>query len=282
MIWAIKIVFFIFIFGYHILKLQKLSLNSYIQIFKSITNMSDKQETSVTCVTAAIACICVPIALALELIGLAIGIADIVIGAKYLHSTCHIDDLAEYLIVAGVLGLICFLLRCCRKHKAGKDNENPNDSKPSGIEWLFILTNVSILIWGMTLVWDTKRMDCPIPLYEYAYYRTSIGIFLGAAILALAVLYCICSVSVVACCDSDSNTSCIIECGSCITCKKPSKPNQQLRANIEQINQMNITLDRIMETILTQQTPLEQHNPGHVTITVDIPRSDSTSTSSIC
>lgn len=241
--------------------------------------MSDKQETFVTCVTAAIACICVPIALALELIGLAVGIADIVIGAKYLHSTCHIDNLAEYLIVAGVLGIICFLLRCIRKHKAGNDNENPDDSEPSCFEWLFILTYVSILIWGMTLVWDTKCMDCPSTLYDYAYYRTSIGIFLGAAILALAVLYCICSVSVVACCDSESNTSCIIECGSCITGKK-SKPNQRTQANLEQLNQMNVALDRLTETIRMQH-PL--HNtPDHVTVTVDIPRSNSVGSSSAC
>jgi len=239
--------------------------------------MSDKQETFVTCVTATIACICVPIAVGLELLGLAIGIADIVIGAKYLHSTCHIDNLAEYLIVAGVLGLVCFLLRCTRKQKAGKDNENPDDSEPSGLEWLFILTQVSILIWGMTLVWDTKRMDCPSTLYEYAYYRTVIGIFLGASILALAVLYCICSVSIVACCDSDSNTSCIVECGSCITGRK-HKPNQKTQANLEQLRQMNTALDRLTETIRTQQT----QQPDHVTVPIDIPRTGSVGSSSAC
>jgi hypothetical protein len=237
--------------------------------------MSDKQETFVTCVTAAIACIYIPIAVGLELLGLAIGITDIVIGAKYLHSSCHIDNLAEYLIVAGVLGIVCFLLRCIRKKNAGKDGENPDDREPSCFEWLFIISNVSILIWGMTLVWDTKRVDCPSTLYDYAFYRTSIALFLGAAILALAVLYCICSVSVVACCDSDANTSCIVECGSCITGKKP-KP--QTRTNLEQLNQMNITLDRLTETIRMQQPPQTDHD----TIIMDIPCSDSERTSSAC
>ncbi len=240
--------------------------------------MTEKQSTYLaTCITGLVACICVPLAIGLELLGLAIGITDIVIGAKYLHSTCHIDNLAEYLIVAGVLGLVCFLLRCIRKKNAGKDNENPDDSEPSCIEWIFILTHLSILIWGMTLVWDTKRMDCPSTLYEYAYYRTVIGIFLCASILALAVLYCICSVSVVACCDSDSNTSCIIDCGSCITGKKP-KPNQRTRTNLEQLNNMNITLDRLTETIRMQQT-----QPDHVTVTIDAnPRTDSVRSSSTC
>lgn len=239
--------------------------------------MSDKQDSIITCIYTLVACICVPIMIGLELLGLAIGIADIVIGAKYLHSTCHIDNLAEYLIIAGVLGIICFLLRCIRKHNAGKEGENPDDSEPSCFEWFFILTHVSIIIWGMTLVWDSERMNCSSTLYEYAYYRTSICMFLGVAVLALFVLYGICSVSVIACCDNESNTSYIIDCGSCITCKK-SENNQLTRDNLEQLNRMNITLDRIAETIRMQQL----QNPDHVTVPIDVSRTDSIGSSSAC
>jgi hypothetical protein len=212
--------------------------------------------------------------LALELAGLAIGIADIVIGAKYLYTDCHIGNLAEYLIVAGVIGIICFLLRCCRKKNAGKDGENPDDSEPSGIEWLFILTAMSILIWGMTLVWDTERGDCPVTLYEYSYYVTVVSMFICVAVLALAVLYCICSVSVVACCDTDTNTSCVIECGTCITGKKPTQ-NTNTQANIRQLNEMNNTLDTVIEISRVNGTAATH-------VIQDIPRSDSISSATAC
>jgi hypothetical protein len=231
--------------------------------------------------------------MAIVLAGLAIGVADIVIGARYLHSTCHIDDLAVYLIVAGVLGLVCFLLRCCRKKKAGKDGENPDDSEPSCIEWLFIITYVSILIWGMTLVWDTERGDCPVTLYEYGYYRTVIGIFIGTAIMAIAMLYCICSVGIVACCDSDANTSCVVECGTCMTGKKP-KTNAKLQENINQINEMMNMLNTVNETIQIGQltshhaitdtitSAIHSKLPAQSHITVDIPSSGKDHLSSTC
>lgn len=210
--------------------------------------MSDTTNGLVTCVTTIGACLCISIMTALELAGLALGIANIVIGSKYLHSECHIQDLAEYLIVAGVIGLVCFLLRCCRKKKAGKDGKNPDDSEHSCIEWLFIITYVSILIWGMTLVWDTERGNCPATLYEYGYYLTVVSMFICVAILALAVLYYICSVCVVTCCDSDANTSCVVECGSCITGKK-SKQDIKIQENIKKLNEMNSALDTFYEMI---------------------------------
>lgn len=237
---------------------------------------SDTKEGILTCFTAVGACICVPIILAIELANLAIGIADIVIGAKYLHADCHIQDLAEYLIIIGVIGLCCFLLRCCRKKNAGKDGENQDDSEPSGIEWIFMLAVMSIIIWGMTLVWDTERDNCQVTLYEYGYYRTVIGMFIGVAMRALAVLYRICSVSVVACYDSDSNTSCVIQCGSCITGKKPKQDTTTLD-NIQQLNEMNRALDRLATPLRVGQLP-SLTQPGHVT--VDIPQSDSVSSSS--
>jgi hypothetical protein len=235
---------------------------------------SDTTDGILACFTAIGACICIPIMLALELAGLALGIADIVIGAKYLHADCHIHDLAVYLIVSGVICIICFLLRCCRKKKAGKDNENPDDSEPSCIEWMFIITHVSILIWGMTLVWGTERGNCPVTLYEYGYYATVVSMFICVAILALAVLYCICSVSVVACCDSDTNTSCVIECGSCMTGKKP-KQNTKLQENIRQLTEMTNTLDTVIEISRVNGTAATH-------VIQDIPRSDSISSSTAC
>lgn len=227
--------------------------------------MSDNQSALVTWFTATLTCLCIPIVLVVTFMGLAIGITDIVIGTKYLNSSCHINNLAEYLIVIGVTSIMCFLVRCNRKYREGNENDTPDDSEPSCMEWLLRCIHVSILIWGMTLVWDTKQIDCQSLFYEYAYYRTIIDVFIGAGILALAVLYCICSLSIIACCDTDSNTSCIIECGSCITGKKP-KPNQQLQANLEKLNQMNPALDRITETIHTRQQMSE-----HVTVTLDKP-----------
>lgn len=248
---------------------------------------NDKTDGLITCFTAVGACICIPIMLALELTGLAIGIANIVIGAKYLHNECHIHNLAEYLIVSGVIGLCCFLLRCRRKNKAVKDGENPYNSEPSGIEWLFILTSASILIWGMTLVWDTERGNCPVTLYSYSYYVIVISMFICVAILALAVLYCICSVSVVACCDSDANTSCVIECGTCITGKKP-KQNTKHQANINQLTEMANDLDTIDEMGRVSKLPSQQGVTDTITkevyrtsdhVTLDIPWSNSVSSS---
>ncbi len=245
---------------------------------------SDTKEGLLTCFTAVGACICVPIILAIELAGLAIGIADIVIGAKYLRADCHIQDLAEYLIIVGVIGLCCFLLRCCRKKKAGKDGENPDDSEPSGIEWIFMLAVMSIIIWGMTLVWDTERGNCPVTLYEYGYYRTVVGMFICVAILALAVLYCICSLSVVACCGSDSNMSCVIQCGSCITGKKP-KQNTKTQNTLKQLNEMNKALDTIVEMSRVGKLPSNHvtlDTPSSTHVTLDSPRSDSISSTTTC
>lgn len=245
---------------------------------------SDTSNGIITCFTAIGACICIPIMLALELAGLAIGIANIVIGAKYLHTDCHVQDLAEYLIIAGVIGLCCFLLRCRRKKKAGKDGENPDDSEPSGIEWLFILASASILIWGMTLVWGTERGNCPVTLYEYGYYATVVSMFICVAILALALLYCICSVSVVACCDSDANTSCVIECGTCITGKKP-KQNTMTQATLNHLNEMNRALDTVVEISRVGKLPSDHVTldaPSSTHVTLDIPRSDSVSSSTAC
>ncbi len=247
---------------------------------------SDTKEGILACFTAVGACICVPVILAIELAGLAIGIANIVIGAKYLHAECHIQDLAEYLIISGVIGLCCFLLRCCRKKKDGKDGENPDDSEPTGIEWLFTLASMSVIVWGMTLVWDTERGNCPATLYEYGYYVIVVSMFICIAMLALAILYCICSFSVVTCCSSDSNLSCIIKCGSCITGKKP-KQKTKTDDTLNQLNDMNKKFDPIVEMskvgkLQSPETITKEVNmaPGHVTI--DIPSSNSISSSTTC
>jgi hypothetical protein len=108
------------------------------------------------------------VAFAIIISGLALGITDIVIGAKFLRSDCHIHDLAKYLIVMGVFSIVNFLIFCTTKCK--KNDNDKNDM--SACEYLFAFIGISIGIWGMTLVWNSEQNTCPSTLYNYAYYRT--------------------------------------------------------------------------------------------------------------
>lgn len=115
--------------------------------------------------------------------GLALGITDIVIGAKYLHNDCHIHDLAEYLIVMGVFSIINFIILTTK-------DETPDGKKNFSKKYEYVFSAIScvIAIWGMILIWDTNKGDCASTLYNYAYYRTIIIVFIMTAVLASIVI----------------------------------------------------------------------------------------------
>ena len=130
-------------------------------------------------------------AFAIVISGLALGITDIVIGAKFLHSDCHIHDLPKYLVVMGVFSIVNFLiLILCN---IGKRESNTD---PTTCEYLFTFISIGIGIWGMTLVWNSEQDTCPSTLYNYAYYRTVVFVFIITAIFAIALIFMIGS----ACC----------------------------------------------------------------------------------
>jgi hypothetical protein len=119
--------------------------------------------------------------------GLTLGIIDIIIGSKW--QSCYLDDYKAdtYLIVSGALLLAGIILYS--NSKKDPDNEN-NESQ--GLAGLVSAAYLGVLIWGMTIVWDTEQLDCKKGQYDYLYYRTVVVMFIYVALLALLVLNALC------------------------------------------------------------------------------------------
>ena len=115
--------------------------------------------------------------LAFSSIGL--GIADIVIGSKM--DTCHIDSLDTYLIISGSLLLGYIIVNVL----FGKDDNN--NVHPSA--QLISLSYVGIIIWGMSILWDTESGDCNLGQYNYAYYRTVVVMWIAVAVGGPLLVY---------------------------------------------------------------------------------------------
>lgn len=124
---------------------------------------------------------------------LALGIADVVIGAKW--NDCHLndDDADVYLIVSGSILLSCFVLSMLNKNSKQDDYDAGSFA---GTLVLLCIASLGILIWGMTIVWETEQGDCSKGQYDYLYYRTVVVMFLNVAVFALILLGLFCGVCV--------------------------------------------------------------------------------------
>lgn len=120
----------------------------------------------------------------------ALGFVDIAIGMTYMYDACHISYLAPYLVLLGPFCIISTIM------SAIKDADTPPAF--SRLHYIIITFVMSIAIWGMTLVWDTDQGNCPVTLYNYAYYRTIVSMFISVAIVAIGC--CACSAIVVCGC----------------------------------------------------------------------------------
>ena len=120
------------------------------------------------------------IAVAIIINSCALGITDIVMAKLFADSTCHIKYLSIYLYVNGTVALInmVFVLFVNKKDEAC-------------LKALCIIVGIlmpAVACWGMSLVWNTSRGDCPAIYYNYAYYRTVIYMFVGIVTVCIAVI----------------------------------------------------------------------------------------------
>lgn len=109
-----------------------------------------------------------------------LGIADIVIAKLFADSPCHIAYLGIYLYCFGTFSLINMIFVLFIK----KD-------KPCLLNALWIIVimvMITLVCWGMSLVWNTDQGNCPALYYNYAYYRTVIYMFFGIASVCIAVI----------------------------------------------------------------------------------------------
>ena len=109
-----------------------------------------------------------------------LGIVDIVIAKLFADSPCHITYLSIYLYIFGTFSLINMIFVLFIK----KD-------KPRLLKAFWVIVMIIMIVvpcWGMALVWNTDRGNCPALYYNYAYYRTVIYMFLGLACLCIAVI----------------------------------------------------------------------------------------------
>lgn len=110
------------------------------------------------------------IAVAIIINSCALSITDIVMAKLFADSPCHIKYLAVYLYVNGTVSLInmVFVLFVKKGELCFK------------ALWVIVGIMVpAVACWGMSLIWNTSRGDCPAIYYNYAYYRTVIYMFVG-------------------------------------------------------------------------------------------------------
>lgn len=131
--------------------------------------------------------------IAISVSTLAIGIADVVIGAKW--NNCHLsnDDADIYLIVSGSILISFFVINVINTDaKSSRELANGRNDADKGpyISLLMLLSMamLGILIWGMTIVWKSEQGDCNHGQYNYLYYRTIILMFMSIVVYGTLIL----------------------------------------------------------------------------------------------
>ena len=84
-----------------------------------------------------------------------LGISDIIIGLTWKECYLNSIDVPIYLCVSGCVLMLNYAM---------------NGSKIN----VFKLISLGILMWGMTIVWNTEQKDCSSTQYNYLYYRTTL------------------------------------------------------------------------------------------------------------
>lgn len=131
---------------------------------------------------------------AFQFLELALGITSVVLGAKWENCYLNDDDIDIYLIVIGSLQIAAFVVYVV----FGKKKEDDDNSKNGG-PVLLGLAVLGVLIWGMTIVWDTEQGDCEHGPYNYAKYMTEILTFFITAVFGLLLLFGVGSACVAGC-----------------------------------------------------------------------------------
>jgi hypothetical protein len=204
-------------------------------------------------------------AIAVIISGLALGITDIVIGAKFLHNDCtNIHELPTYIIVFGVFNIINFII-FCKKQLKGEDDYLVG-------EYLLMFISIGISIWGMTLVWNTERGDCPSTLYNYAYYRTFVFVFTMTAIFASFMSFITFGCMSALCCnswldncikkESDSDSDSDINVTNDNTKQMPpGVSSESFNAKLNQEHAILALFDKVLNTIDTGNSTVVNITP---------------------
>lgn len=117
--------------------------------------------------------------------GVAIGIADIVIGAKW--AECHMNehDADIYLIVSGAVLLSAIVVGNIND----KTKESENDAgRYALLTGLLGTASFGILCWGMDIIWDQEQGDCLKGQFDYLYYRTAVIMWMFVTVIGMGIL----------------------------------------------------------------------------------------------
>lgn len=117
--------------------------------------------------------------------GLALGIADIVIGVKW--NDCHMNerDADIYLIVSGAVTLAAIVVGNINNQSKTEEGDPGRHALLAG---LLSVSTFGILCWGMDVVWDQEQGDCSKGQFDYLYYRTIVVMWLLVASIGLLLL----------------------------------------------------------------------------------------------
>ena len=130
---------------------------------------------------------------ALSLVGIVLGVFDIIVGVKW--ESCHLEGFPDiYLIVLGSLSLATIVFHHVFKKKDEKDDEE--ESPGQRFANLISLGAMGVLIWGMTIFFDSEQGYCNGQMYDYGYYRTLVTMFFLVALFGVIILglSCVCAV----------------------------------------------------------------------------------------
>jgi len=140
----------------------------------------------------------IAIIIAVAVAALVLGIFDIIVATKW--DECHLDQDHSpdiYLYVLGGLTLGAIALNAVSTKK--KDGEDDDKDCFGKLAALCGMGCVGVLIWGMTIFFDTEQGDCNPKYYDYAYYRTLVVMFMLVAAASVAVLVGSCACAIGCC-----------------------------------------------------------------------------------
>lgn len=137
------------------------------------------------CGIALTGCLGSLLVLALSLVGLGLGIASIIIGVKWKDCYLNDDDAPLFLILFGSLSLGA-IVSSYYVYELKKKGHNPGLS--GLIAALCSAGDAGVLIWGLTIFWDTEQGDCNAGQYDFGYYMPHVLVFMVTAIFAMIVV----------------------------------------------------------------------------------------------
>lgn len=121
------------------------------------------------------------------LMEIVLGAYDIYSGYNYNKNDCKSNYVGAYSICLGINSII-FGFACLY---FATDKSKRCENKACSENLLVSVIIGGLLIWGMTMVWNSNSAEhnCPAHIFNYIYYRTTITFFIIVAILAIGIIF---------------------------------------------------------------------------------------------